>query len=189
MTAFKLTYSTMFDPPPELHERFEAAMQLLTSQLGCSHALYIDGEDRMRHRMRPNYSPTVRGLVLGHFAAATEDDVNEAIDAASRAFPAWRATPPAERVRLLRRVAALIEERVYEIAAALTLEVGKNRMEALGETQETADFFTCYCNDWEANNGFDHPLPDDPLRGWTWQFRRSRRELEACIEGLLRRIA
>lgn len=167
MTAFKLTYSTMFDPPPELHERFEAAMQLLTSQLGCSHALYIDGEDRMRHRTRPNYSPTVRGLVLGHFAAATEDDVNEAIDAASRAFPAWRATPPAERVRLLRRVAALIEERVYEIAAALTLEVGKNRMEALGETQETADFFTCYCDDWEANNGFDHPLPDDPLRGWT----------------------
>ena len=36
----------------------------------------------------------------------------------------------------------LIEERVYDIAAALSLEVGKNRMEALGEAQETADFFT-----------------------------------------------
>ena len=53
--------------------------------------------------------------------------------AAQAAFPGWRATPMAERVRLLKRVAALIEERVYDIAAALTLEVGKNRMEALGE--------------------------------------------------------
>lgn len=29
----------------------------------------------------------------------------------------------------------------------------------------------------------------DPIRGWTWQFRRSRRALETCIEGLLRRLA
>jgi 1-pyrroline-5-carboxylate dehydrogenase len=66
-------------------------------------------------------------------------------------------------VRLLKRVAALIEERVYSIAAALTLEVGKNRMEALGEVQETADFFRHYAEDFERQQGFDRPLPDDPL--------------------------
>jgi 1-pyrroline-5-carboxylate dehydrogenase len=68
-----------------------------------------------------------------------------------------------ERLRLLRRVGQLIEERVYDIAAALTLEVGKNRMEALGETQETADFFYVYCDDFEHHAGFDRVLPDDPL--------------------------
>jgi 1-pyrroline-5-carboxylate dehydrogenase len=51
---------------------------------------------------------------------------------------------------------------VYDIGAAVALEVGKNRMEALGEVQETADFFTCYCDDYERQS-FDHALPDDPL--------------------------
>ena len=66
---------------------------------------------------------------------------------------------------MLRRVAGLIEERVYAISAAVTLEVGKNRMEALGEVQETADFFNLYCDDFERQ-GFDHALPDDPLQGY-----------------------
>ena len=164
--SVKLTYSTMFDPPPELHDRCDAAMQTLRGKLGATHALYIGGKDRPTKRTRPNQSPTDRKLVLGQFAAATAADVEDAMRAASTAFPAWRATAPAERVRLLRRVAALIEERVYDISAALTLEVGKNRMEALGETQETADFFTAYCDEWERNGGFDHKLPDDPLKGF-----------------------
>jgi 1-pyrroline-5-carboxylate dehydrogenase len=36
-------------------------------------------------------------------------------------------------------------------------------MEAIGEVQETADFFYCYCDDFEKHHGFDHTLPDDPL--------------------------
>ena len=65
-------------------------------------------------------------------------------------------------MRLMKRAAALIEERVYDIAAAVSLEVGKNRMEALGEVQETADFFSVYCDDYERQR-FDHPLPGAPL--------------------------
>ena len=68
-----------------------------------------------------------------------------------------------ERVRSLKRVAALIEERVYDIGAAMSLEVGKNRIEALGEVQETADFFNLYADDYAGHNGFDNPLPYDPL--------------------------
>src|SRR5215472_14695522 len=67
------------------------------------------------------------------------------------------------RAQLLRRVGQLIEERVYDIAAAITLEVGKNRMEALGETQEAADFFYTYCDDFEREHGFDRALPNDPM--------------------------
>ena len=48
-----------------------------------------------------------------------------------------------------------MEQRVYDIAAALTLEVGKNRMEALGEAQETVDFFHYYADDFERHAGFD----------------------------------
>jgi acyl-CoA reductase-like NAD-dependent aldehyde dehydrogenase len=100
--------------------------------------------------------------VLGRFPEATADEANLAMAAAQAAFPGWSRTPVTARNRILRRAAELIEERVYDIAAAVALEVGKNRMEALGEVQETADFFSVYCADYERQN-FDHALPDDPL--------------------------
>ena len=56
-----------------------------------------------------------------------------------------------------------MEARVYEIAAALALEVGKNRMEALGEAQETVDFFRHYADDFEQHGSYEHELPNDPL--------------------------
>ena len=62
------------------------------------------------------------------------------MQAAHAAYPAWRALPVAERAALLRKAGDLMQQRVYDIAAALTLEVGKNRMEALGEAQETRRF-------------------------------------------------
>ena len=173
MAGFKLTYSTMFNPPPELHTQFEAAMTRVRSALGTTHQLYVDGKDRpagkttqkrsSAGRTTPKNNPADDRELLGEFAAATAADADEAIKAAQRAFPGWKQLPLGERLRVLRRVGQLIEERVYDIAAALTLEVGKNRMEALGEAQETADFFYSYCDDFERNEGFARALPNDPL--------------------------
>ena len=161
--AYKLTYSTMFDPPPEMHTRFEAALGEVRGGLGGKHALYIAGRDVETGTLKDKRSPIDRNWLLGSFAQASAEHADQAMRAASDAFPRWRATPPAERVRLLRRVAQIIEERVYQISAAVALEVGKNRMEALGEVQETADFFNVYCDSFEAQGGFDHVLPNDPL--------------------------
>lgn len=160
---FKLTYATMFNPPAEMHTQFDAALAQLNASLGATHTLHINGQDRVSASHDTRRSPIDQRRVLGHFPLATVDDANQAVAAARAAFPGWRATPTAQRVGLLKRVATLIEERVYHIAAALTLEVGKNRMEALGEVQETADFFNLYADDFVAHNSFDHLLPDDPL--------------------------
>src|SRR5262245_35363346 len=160
---YKLTYSTMFDPPPEMHARFDAAMRDVRSQLGRRYALHVNGVDVDTATARDKRSPIDRDWLLGRFSQASREDVDRAMRAARDAFVGWRATPPHERMRLLRRVAQLIEERVYHIGAALTLEVGKNRMEALGEVQETADFFNVYCDDFLRQQGFDHELPNDPL--------------------------
>src|SRR2546427_9806783 len=160
---FKLTYATMFNPPAEMHTRFDAALAELNRSLGATHPLYISGEDRVTAKHDTRRSPIDQRRVLGHFPLASVDDANDAMAAAQAAFRSWRATPMSERARLLKRVATLIEERVYHIAAALALEVGKNRMEALGEVQETADFFNLYADDFVRQNGFDHALPDDPL--------------------------
>ena len=160
---YKLTYATMFDPPAELHLRFDAALAEVAKALGGEHLLHIDGEDCAGAAQDERRSPIDQRKVLGNFAVADAAQAVHAMDAAHAAFPAWRATPMHERVRLLRRVATLIEERVYSIAAALTLEVGKNRMEALGEVQESAVFFRHYADDFERHHGFDQVLPDDPL--------------------------
>ena len=169
--SFKLTYATMFDPPEELHQRFEAAMGRVSAALGRRHPLYIDGEDRDTPAVLRKMNPANDKQLLGEFAAATSTDAEVALRAAQAAWPAWRDTPASERARLLRRAGHLIEERVYDIAAALTLEVGKNRMEALGEAQEAADFFRVYCDEFEREHAFERNLPNDPLSGYTSRNR------------------
>ena len=164
--SFKLTYATMFNPPEEMHRRFEAALEAVRAGLGARHRLAIGGHDVEGASSYAKSSP-IDGAVLGQFPVADRAQVEAAVAAAKQAFAAWRATPAAERVRLSRRVAALIEERVYTIAAALCLEVGKNRMEAIGETQEAADFFSGYADDFVRNEGFSRALADDPLTDFT----------------------
>ncbi|HEU0310794.1 MAG TPA: aldehyde dehydrogenase family protein [Sphingomicrobium sp.] len=161
--SFRLTYATMFNPPEAMHEQFEAALARVSAGLGQKHALFIDGVDRQAERHVAGHSPIDTQLHLGDFPLASAVDVDAAMSAAHAAYPAWRATAVAERVRLMRRVADVMEARVYEIAATMVLEVGKNRMEALGEAQETVDFFRHYADDFEAAGGYDRPLPDDPL--------------------------
>jgi acyl-CoA reductase-like NAD-dependent aldehyde dehydrogenase len=163
--TFRLTYATMFNPPETMHQRFEAAMTTVRAGLGQRHALFIDGTDRDATEYAARTSPIESGLHLGEFALANAADVEAALAAAQAAYPAWRSITAAERARLVRRVGDIMEERVYEIAAALTLEVGKNRMEALGETQETVDFFRHYADEFVAAGGYDRALPDDPLDG------------------------
>jgi 1-pyrroline-5-carboxylate dehydrogenase len=164
VTAFKLTYSTMFSPPEDMHARFEAALSGL--RLGATHAMHIDGGDRPAARTYTTASPADCRREIGTFPLGGADHVDAAVAAATRAFASWRHTPCERRLELVRRVAALLEERVYDIGAALSVEVGKNRMEGLGEAQETADFFRGYAATFEAHRGYDRRLPDDPVPGF-----------------------
>jgi 1-pyrroline-5-carboxylate dehydrogenase len=163
---FKLTYSTMFDPPPALHERFEAALQRARGSLGQERPMWIGGAARAGAQSFEVRSPIDREVIVGRFPLGTPQDAADALAAARGAFPAWAATPWPRRVALLRRAARLIEERVYDIGAAVAIEVGKNRMEALGEVQETADLIEWYCGQMEQHDGYARELPDDPLPGW-----------------------
>ncbi len=163
--TFRLTYSSMYDPPEAMHQRFEEALASVRAALGRTHALFVDGVEREAVDYAVGASPIDTTLTLGRFPLATAADVEAAMRAARAAWPAWRAAPAAERARRVRRVGELLAQRVYEIAAALVLEVGKNRMEALGEAQETADFCHHYADDFERHQGFDHVLPNDPLAG------------------------
>jgi 1-pyrroline-5-carboxylate dehydrogenase len=155
----------MFDPPQELHDGFEGALSAIRGHLGGEHAMHIGGRDERAPRQFTVRSPIDLRIELGRFQAGEDIHARAAIEAAKRAFPGWASTPWQERVRVLRRAVELIEARVYFIGAALALEVGKNRMEALGEAQETVDFFRHYADDFEQHGYYVNELPNDPLPG------------------------
>jgi 1-pyrroline-5-carboxylate dehydrogenase len=157
----------MFDPPESMHASFERSLAAVKAGLGKRHAMWIGGKERGATEYFEDRSPINTSWVLGEFPTGTAQDVQDALAAARAAFPAWSRTKWQERVRLLRKVVALIEKRVYDIGAAVALEVGKNRMEALGDVQETADLIAHCCNAMEANGGYIRPMGRDPLKGYT----------------------
>jgi len=164
--AFKLTYATMFDPPEELHAKFEKALAKVKSELGKDHAMFINGQARFVEAKFEDRSPINTDWVLGTFQKGGVQDANDALAAARAAAPRWMGMKWQDRVKLLRKAAALIEKRVYEIGAVMALEVGKNRMEALGDVQETADLIAYYCDQMEVNGGYVKPMGVDPLKGY-----------------------
>ena len=168
MSDFKLTYASMFNPPEEVHERFEAALaRMKAGDLGKTHAMLIDNQDVVAGHTYENRSPINRTWLLANLQAGTREHADAAVAAARAAFPAWSATDWRERVRLVRRVADLIESRLYEMGVATALNVGKTRMESLADAQEAVELLRSPCDWMERNNGYVVELGRDPLPGYT----------------------
>ncbi len=165
-TSFKLTYGTMFNPPEAMHTNYEAALAKLKANLGQEYPMIIGGKERFAEEKHPAYSPINTDWHLATFQKGTTQDAEDALAAAKAAFPAWSRMNWEERVYLLRKFADKIDEHIYEISAAMTLEVGKNRTESLGEVAEAADLVRYACAQMEANGGFVHKMGTDPLSGY-----------------------
>src|SRR6202012_6297409 len=103
-------------------------------------------------------SPGDLSLTLGRVHASTRADVEDAVRAASAAARRWARTPWPQRVAVLRTAADLISERSNELAALMSLEAGKNRLEALGDVEEAADLIRYYCQQVEDHDGFVAPM-------------------------------
>lgn len=81
----------------------------------------------------------------------------EAVSAAERAFPLWRDTPAMERAAIMKRAAALLRERAAEVAAILTLEMGKPIAEAETELRSSADILDWFAE--EARRVYGRVIP------------------------------
>jgi 1-pyrroline-5-carboxylate dehydrogenase len=163
---FKLTYATMFNPPEELHTHFDTALAKVKAGLGKEYGMIINNKDVFAEEKVSRLSPVNTDWVLAVMQKGNEIHARQALEAARKAFPSWSRTPWQERVRLLRNAATLIEKRLFELSAAMALEVGKNRMEALGDVQETADLIKYACDQMEANQGYKVIMGKDPLVGY-----------------------
>ncbi|MEN6528501.1 MAG: aldehyde dehydrogenase family protein [Anaerolineaceae bacterium] len=164
--SFKLTYATMFNPPEALHTQYDQALAKVKSELGKDHGMLIDGKEVYASEKFDNRFPADTDVLLGTFQKGNTEHAHAALVAARKAAPGWAHTPWQERVRLLRKAAEIMDRRTFEMGVVLSLEVGKNRMEALGDVAEAADLIRYSCDRMEANNGFVCEMGSDPLSGF-----------------------
>lgn len=144
----------------------DAAFETVRGTLGAEHTLWIDGRATRACARYALHSPADTRVLLGRFQAGEAPQAQAAVDAARRAYPAWSRRPWPERVAILRRAVTLLEERLFEIGAVLSLEAGKTRVEALAEAQKTVDLVTYACDEMERHDGFHMPLAADPVPGF-----------------------
>lgn len=111
--------------------------------------MYIDGEwcDGEGGKPLSVINPADESVVA-EVAYGTRRDAERAIEAAAKAFPAWRALAVYDRAKILKKTAELIRERADRIARTLTQEQGKPFPEARAEVMHTADTF-----EWFAEEG------------------------------------
>jgi len=84
---------------------------------------------------------------------ATKADLDEALTAADRAWPEWRATDVEKRGAILHKVAALLRERADHMGRSLTQEKGRPRPEAKAEVLGSAQLFDWYAEDIKRDYG------------------------------------
>jgi 1-pyrroline-5-carboxylate dehydrogenase len=154
----KVTYVSLSADDPAADAAFDRAIADVRGRLGHTAALHIGGQERATRETSDSVSPIDTRMVVARVAAATAQDVDDAVSAARAAFPAWSRTPWPERAAHLEKAAEIIRERRYELAAWMIFEMGKSRIEALGEIEETADLICYYNQQMRANNGYVHAM-------------------------------
>jgi malonate-semialdehyde dehydrogenase (acetylating)/methylmalonate-semialdehyde dehydrogenase len=95
-------------------------------------------------RTQPVYNPAT-GEQTATLPLATVAEVNAAVAAARAAFPAWAATTPMKRARILFRYKELLDRHADEIATAISREHGKVHGDALGEVARGIDCVEFAC--------------------------------------------
>jgi 1-pyrroline-5-carboxylate dehydrogenase len=164
---FKVTYATLSADNEELQLAYDEAIARVKAEwLGLELPMFINGEKVYVDEKFKDYSPINTELLLGVAQQGTAEQAKTAIAAAKAAFNTWRKTPWPERVAKIRAIAEKISDNSLELSALMILEVGKSRLEALGEVEETADLLRYYADSMEKNRGFVNELgklnPDDP---------------------------
>jgi aldehyde dehydrogenase (NAD+) len=115
-------------------------------------------------------NPANRDDVVGEFPASGPEDVDAAVDAARRAFPAWSSMPAPKRGEVLFKVARLLAEHKEELARLLTREMGKVIAEARGDVQEAID--VAYYMAGEGRRLFGYTVPSEMPDKFAMAIRR-----------------
>jgi succinate-semialdehyde dehydrogenase/glutarate-semialdehyde dehydrogenase len=121
--------------------------------------LYIGGKWRKTKTGLPVLNPSDE-TVIGEVPVAERGDLDDALEAAAKGFKIWSTTSPRRRAEVMLKAAALMRERVNEIAHSITLEHGKPYRQAQLEVIRGCEFF-----EWDAGEGqrlYGRVIPSEP---------------------------
>ncbi len=116
--------------------------------------MYIDGEwcDARSGQTLPIINPADESVVA-EVAYGTKGEAQQAVDAAARAFPGWRALSVYDRAKILKKTGDLLRDRADRIARILTQEQGKPLAEAKMEVLHSADTFEWFAEEGKRSYG------------------------------------
>jgi 1-pyrroline-5-carboxylate dehydrogenase len=154
--ATRLTYTTG-SRSPELDRAFEAALVEAREPDPAPLTHLVGGHEVAAGEPFEREDPSRRERVASRAHEGAEVAA-AAVAAAREAQRGWRRFPHAERIAFLRATERLIDEQKLELAAAISLEVGKVRTESIAEVEEAIDLIETYCRQVESADGFETPL-------------------------------
>ncbi|MDP9330032.1 MAG: aldehyde dehydrogenase family protein [Actinomycetota bacterium] len=156
--GFRVTYATMSADNEELHKGYDEGIELAKAELGKTIPVVVNGQERPGEGTYELRSPIDDDIVLAHISQATRQDVEDAVAAAKGFAIGWDRMGWRKRVEIINNAADLITERRNLLSALMALEVGKNRLEALGDVEETADLMRWNAKEMVEHDGFNVPM-------------------------------
>ncbi len=155
--GFRVTYATMTADNEELHKGYDEGIEQAKAELGKTVPVVVNGEERPGEGTYELNSP-IDGTLLARVSQATKQDVEDAIASAKATALAWDRMGWKKHVEIINNAADLISERRNMLSALMAMEVGKNRLEALGDVEETADLMRWNAKEMTDHNGFNEPM-------------------------------
>lgn len=129
------------------------AQERLTDRRLLRELAYVDGHWTASEAAESfEVTDPATGATVAFVAALDARQTTKAIDAAARAFPAWRSLLPQERSKILRKWFELIIAAKDDLALLMTLEQGKPLQESLGEIDYAASFVEWYAEEAKRLN-------------------------------------
>lgn len=156
--AFRITYSVLNADLSELHQEFDNTLEKIRSSLGKEFPYVVGGKTKTSGKFLENRNPADTRQLLARFHSTPVGDLDALFSEAKKAYATWRLMPWKERAAIFRKAADLVSERRMEIAAVMALETGKNRLESLGDVEESADLFRFHAGQLEESHGFSRPM-------------------------------
>jgi acyl-CoA reductase-like NAD-dependent aldehyde dehydrogenase len=122
---------------------------------------FIDGEwvESQSGETFEDRNPADNREVVSIFQRSNKADVDDAVDAAKRAFAKWRLVPAPRRAEMVFRAAEILIERKEDYARDMTREMGKVLKETRGDVQEAID--AAYYNAGEGRRMFGPTVPSE----------------------------
>ncbi len=147
------------------HAYFEKAVDEVKKELGKKYPIIINGKEIYSDDCFTVSSPSDTRITVAEFPKASADDTKNAVSSAKNAFEKWYDTSYQKRAEIFRDCANVFSSRKFFLATIMTFENGKNRIESMGDVDETIDFMRFYALQLEKNEGFckhtSHPNPHE----------------------------